>query len=70
MDVQKTDVEYINLIVGAGFTVKAESISRPFLWWSLPDLGLLTHYGLKEKEIEGVREETMVNLVAYKPVEV
>jgi SAM-dependent methyltransferase len=70
MDVQKTDVEYINLIVGAGFTVKAESISRPFLWWSLPDLGLLSHYGLKEKEIEGIREEPMVNLVAYKPVDV
>lgn len=66
MDVQKTDIEYINMIAGAGFTVEPESISRPFLWWSQPDLGLLSFFGLKDKEIEGEREETMVNLVAYK----
>ena len=68
MDVQKSDIEYINMIVGAGFVVNLTSISRPFLWWSLPDLGLLNYYGLKGKEVEGNREETMVNLVAYKPV--
>lgn len=67
MSVQKTDIEYIDMIVAAGFTVKPESISRPFLWWSLPDLGLPSYFGLKEKEIEGQREETMINLVAYKP---
>jgi len=67
MSVQKTDLEYIDLIMGAGFTVKPESISRPFLWWSLPDLGLLSYFGLKAKEIEGEREETMINLVAVKP---
>ena len=69
MDVQKTDEEYIDLIVKAGFMVKTESISRPFLWWSLPDLGLLSYFGLKEKEVEGEREETMINLVAIKPDE-
>lgn len=68
MEVQKTDVEYINMIVGAGFDIEPKSISRPFLWWSLPDLGLLSHYGLRDKEIEGEREETMINLVAYKPM--
>lgn len=67
MSVQKTDSEYIDMINEAGFTVKPESISRPFLWWSLPDLGLLSYFGLKAKEIEGQREETMINLVAYKP---
>jgi len=67
MSVQKTDVEYIELITGAGFTVNPECISRPFLWWSLPDLGLLSYFGLKAKEIEGEREETMINLVAVKP---
>jgi len=67
MDVQKTDLEYIDLITQTGFTVKPEHVSRPFLWWSQPDLGLLSHFGLKAKEIEGQREETMVNLVAYKP---
>lgn len=67
MAVQKSDKEYIDLIINAGFNVKPESVSRPFLWWSLPDLGLLSYFGLKAKEIEGEREETMINLVAYKP---
>ena len=67
MSVQKTDLEYIGLITDTGFVVPQESISRPFLWWSLPDLGLLSYFGLKAKEIEGQREETMINLVAYKP---
>lgn len=67
MDVQKSDLEYIHMIKAAGFTIKPESISRPFLWWSLPDLGLLSYFGLKAKEVEGQREETMINLVAGKP---
>jgi len=68
MHVQKTDDEYIELISHAGFVIEPESISRPFLWWSLPDLGLLSYFGLSKKEQEGEREETMVNLVAYKPI--
>lgn len=67
MSVQKSDIEYIDLIKNAGFTIKPEAISRPFLWWGLPDLGLLSYFGFKKKEVEGEREETMVNLVAYKP---
>lgn len=67
MHVQKTDVEYIDLINSAGFSVTPEAISRPFLWWSLPDLGLLSYFGFKAKELPGKREETMVNLVAIKP---
>ena len=67
MSVQKSDEEYIDLITESGFTLTPESISRPFLWWSLPDLGLLSYFGLKEKEVEGEREDTMINLVAYKP---
>jgi ubiquinone/menaquinone biosynthesis C-methylase UbiE len=67
MHVQKSDLEYIQLITDSGFSVKPESISRPFLWWSLPDLGLLSYFGLKSKELPGKREETMVNLVACKP---
>ena len=67
MSVQKSDKEYIDLITSAGFTIKPEAVSRPFLWWGLPDLGLLSYFGLKGKEVEGEREETMVNLVAYKP---
>jgi len=67
MSVQKTDEEYIDLITETGFTINPESVSRPFLWWSLPDLGLLSYFRLKAKEVEGQREETMINLVAYKP---
>jgi len=67
MDVQKTDQQYIELITDSGFNVSPECISRPFLWWSLPDLGLLSCFGLKTKEIQGQREETLVNLVAIKP---
>lgn len=66
MSVQKTDEEYIDLITETGFTINPESVSRPFLWWSLPDLGLSSYFGLKAKEVEGQREETMINLVAYK----
>ena len=69
MHVQKTDLEYIELIKSSGFIIKPEYISRPFLWWSLPDLGLLSYFKLKAKEIQGEREETMVNLVAYKPLD-
>jgi len=69
MHVQKTDLEYIELIKSSGFIIKPEYISRPFLWWSLPDLGLLSYFKLKAKEIKGEREETMVNLVAYKPLD-
>ena len=69
MHVQKTDLEYIALIKSSGFIIKPEYISRPFLWWSLPDLGLLSYFRLTAKEIQGEREETMVNLVAYKPLD-
>lgn len=67
MSVQKSDKEYIDLITRTGFTIQPEAVSRPFLWWGLPDLGLLSYFGFKAKEVEGEREETMVNLVAYKP---
>ena len=66
MEVQKTDIEYIELIKDAGFSIDEKDISRPFLWWSQPDLGLPSYFKLKAKEIEGQREETMVNLIAYK----
>ena len=65
MDVQKTDVEYIELIERAGFTVRPDAVSRPFLWWSRQDLGLLEKLGYGEPE--GEREETLVNLIATRP---
>jgi len=64
MDVQKTDLEYIELIRSAGFRVNDKSISRPYLWWSRSDLGILEKLSIRKPPAD--REETMVNLVAYR----
>ncbi len=63
MDVQKTADEYIDLINQTGFHVHPDAISKPYLWWSRPDLGAIEWFGFKVPEI---REETMINLVAVK----
>lgn len=65
MDVQKTDLEYIELLRSSGFKFEERNISRPFLWWSREDLGAFEFFGFPEKQ--GNREETMINLVAQKP---
>jgi ubiquinone/menaquinone biosynthesis C-methylase UbiE len=66
MDVQKTASQYLELIRSAGFEVKPESISYPFLWWSREDLGILENWlGIKPR---AEREETLINLVAHKPI--
>lgn len=65
MDVQKTDLEYIELLRATGFEFADQNISRPFLWWSREDLGAFEFFGFPEKQQN--REETMVNLVARKP---
>ena len=65
MDVQKTDLEYMDLIRQAGFIIEPDAVSRPFLWWSREDLGLLEKIGITEDPDK--REETLVNLVARRP---
>lgn len=64
MDVQKTDIEYLRLIEDSGFVVRPENISRPYLWWSQVDFGLRELLG---KKISEDKEETLINVVAYKP---
>ncbi len=64
MDVQKTDREYLDLLKTAGFHVRPEAVSKPFLWWSRPDLGLLETLG---REVPRDREETLLYLAAYRP---
>jgi ubiquinone/menaquinone biosynthesis C-methylase UbiE len=65
MKVQKTAEEYLELIRGAGFQVNEDQISYPFLWWSREDLGIMENwFGVKPPE---KREETLINLVAFKP---
>ena len=64
MDVQKTDIEYLRLLEETGFVVRPENISRPYLWWSQVDFGLRELLGKKNTED---KEETLINVVAYKP---
>lgn len=66
MQVQKTAPEYLQLIRDAGFHVSPESISYPYLWWSREDLGLMERV-LRIKP-PADREETLINLVARKPL--
>ena len=50
----------------AGFNLPDANISTPYLWWSRPDIGFLEWIG---RPVPSQREETMVNLVAYKPAQ-
>jgi hypothetical protein len=64
MQVQKSAAQYLKLIRGAGFTVDADAISLPYLWWSRSDLGL-------KEALLGIappvgHEETLINLVAVR----
>ncbi len=66
MEVQKTAPEYLALVRSAGFDVAPASISHPYLWWSREDLGLIER--LLRVKPRAVREETLINLVAVKPL--
>ena len=63
-DVQKTDIEYLQLLEDSGFVVHPQNISRPYLWWSRVDFGLLEFLG---KKIPVNKEETFINVAAYCP---
>jgi len=66
MEVQRTAEEYLQLVRAAGFVVPEASISYPYLWWSRGDLGILERwFGVQPKKD---REETLLNLVAVKPL--
>ncbi len=64
MDVQKTDTEYLQVLKNSGFLINPDSVSRPYTWWSRPDLGLFEKLG-KNPPVD--KEETIVNAVAYRP---
>lgn len=65
MEVQKTADEYIAIVRNAGFSVPDNKISLPYLWWSRPDIGAFEWMGFK---VPTKRNETLVNLVAVKPL--
>ncbi len=64
MQVQRSAADYIAMVRRAGFDVRPDAISLPFLWWSRPDLGIKEWLGMR---VPAQREETLVNLVAFKP---
>jgi len=64
MDVQKTDTEYLQVLENSGFLISPDAVSRPYTWWSRPDLGLFEKLG---KKPPAEKEETIVNAVACRP---
>jgi ubiquinone/menaquinone biosynthesis C-methylase UbiE len=70
MHVQKSAAQYLEMIRGQGFEFSEQNVSYPYLWWSRSaDFGLLERFGLLKPKPFGQREETLVNVVARKPLE-
>ncbi|KQZ94699.1 class I SAM-dependent methyltransferase [Pseudomonas sp. Root562] len=70
MHVQKSAAQYLAMIRRQGFQFTEKNVSYPYLWWSRArDFGLLERMGLRQPKPFGQREETLVNVVARKPLE-
>jgi hypothetical protein len=53
-----------------GFEFAEGNVSYPYLWWSrVKDFGLFERWGLRQPKPIGQRDETLVNLVARKPLQ-
>ena len=64
------DVNTVVALRDQGFEFAADNISYPYLWWSRSkDFGLLERWGLMKAKPVGQRNETLVNVVARKPLE-
>ncbi|SDS25951.1 Ubiquinone/menaquinone biosynthesis C-methylase UbiE [Pseudomonas asplenii] len=69
MHVQKSAGQYLEMIRDQGFEFEAQNVSYPYLWWSrAKDFGLLERLRLKNPPPVGQREETLINVVARKPL--
>ncbi|WP_434593153.1 class I SAM-dependent methyltransferase [Pseudomonas sp. R4-83] len=69
MHVQKSAAQYLQMIREQGFEFAERNVSYPYLWWSRSkDFGLLERLGLRKPKPFGQREETLVNVVARKPL--
>ncbi|AZC34890.1 class I SAM-dependent methyltransferase [Pseudomonas chlororaphis] len=69
MHVQKSAAQYLEMIRRQGFEFTPRNVSYPYLWWSrAKDFGLLERFGLRRPKPFGQREETLVNVVACKPL--
>ncbi|KFE56049.1 class I SAM-dependent methyltransferase [Pseudomonas syringae] len=70
MHVQKSAGQYLQMIRDQGFQFGPQNVSYPYLWWSRSkDFGLLERLKLRKPAPVGQREETLVNVVARKPLE-
>lgn len=70
MHVQRSAAGYLEMIRDTGFTFDAGNVSYPYLWWSRArDFGLLERLGLQRRPAVGERVETLVNVVARKPLD-
>ena len=70
MHVQKSAEGYLDMLRGQGFEFATQNVSYPYLWWSRSkDFGLLERWGLLKPKPVGQRNETLVNVVARKPLE-
>ncbi|MDI6933624.1 methyltransferase domain-containing protein [Serratia sp. Se-PFBMAAmG] len=70
MHVQKSAAGYLQMLREQGFEFGPSNVSYPYLWWSRArDFGLLERLGLRKPPPVGQREETLVNVVARKPLE-
>ena len=70
MHVQKSAEQYLQMLRDQGFQFGAQNVSYPYLWWSRSsDFGLLERLKLRKPAPVGQREETLVNVVARKPLE-
>ncbi|MFC5741846.1 class I SAM-dependent methyltransferase [Dyella tabacisoli] len=68
MEVQKTAEEYLEMLRQRGFVFAEQNVSFPYLWWSRSsDFGLLERWGLRAAPLPGEREETLINVAAWKP---
>jgi ubiquinone/menaquinone biosynthesis C-methylase UbiE len=68
MHVQKSADEYMAMLHNRGFQFDAHRVSLPYLWWSRSsDFGLLERWSLRAPPPPGMRDETLVNVVAQKP---
>ena len=70
MHVQKSAEQYLQMLRDQGFQFGEQNVSYPYLWWSrAKDFGLLERLKLRKPAPIGQREETLVNVVARKPLE-
>ncbi|MFZ3152801.1 class I SAM-dependent methyltransferase [Pseudomonas sp.] len=70
MQVQKSAAGYLQMLRGQGFQFATQNVSYPYLWWSrAKDFGLLERWGLLKPKPVGQRDETLINVVAHKPLE-